>query len=126
MTSERMPVAQHNDAQLVAECLDGRREAFGAIVERYQSLVCSLAYCATGSLSRSEDLAQEVFVTAWKELRGLNEPAKLRPWLCGIARNLIGKALRRDGREPSQGAESLEAAQGSVAVEPLPPERLIS
>ena len=121
-----MPAAQHNDAELVAECLEGRWDAFGRIVERYQSLICSLTYCATGSLSGSEDLAQEVFVTAWKQLPGLGEPAKLRPWLCGIARNIIGKTLRRDGHEPLQGAEPLEAAQGSVAAEPLPPERLIS
>jgi hypothetical protein len=32
--------------------------------------LCSLAYSATGSLSQSEDLAQETFVTAWKQLAG--------------------------------------------------------
>jgi len=64
MPTEKVPVAQHNDAELVAECLEGRRDAFGHIVERYQSLVCSLAYSATGSLGRSEDLAQETFLVA--------------------------------------------------------------
>jgi hypothetical protein len=47
------------DAELVAACLAGQREAFERIVARYQSLVCSLAYSATGSLGESEDLAQE-------------------------------------------------------------------
>jgi len=78
-----------NDADLVAASLSGNRDAFGQIVARYQSLVCSLAYSATGSLSQSEDLAQDTFVTAWKRLRDLREPEKLRAWLCGIARNLI-------------------------------------
>jgi hypothetical protein len=36
---------------LVSESLAGNRDAFGQIVGRYQSLVCSLAYSATGSLS---------------------------------------------------------------------------
>ena len=125
MPTEQVPVAEHNDAELVAECLEGRRDAFGRIVERYQSLICSLAYSATGSLGRSEDLAQETFLVAWQQLPGLREPTSLRPWLCGIARNLIGKALRRDGREPLHAAEPLEAAQGAIATEPLPPEHTI-
>src|SRR5437899_10936267 len=99
-----------DDAELVAASLAGDRDAFSRIVERYQSLVCSLAYSATGSLSQSEDLAQETFVTAWKILPQLREPSKLRPWLCGIARNLIGKMRRREGREPTHTAEMLEMA----------------
>src|SRR5262249_33590904 len=89
MTSSMIPTVAPNDADLVTESLSGNRDAFGQIVSRYQSLVCSLAYSATGSLSQSEDLAQDTFVTAWKQLRDLREPAKLRAWLCGIARNLI-------------------------------------
>jgi len=95
-----MSAAQHNDAELVMESLAGDRDAFGQIVAHHQSLICALAYSATGSLTESEDLAQETFVTAWKHLAELREPAKLRAWLCAIARNLIGKKLRRDGRPP--------------------------
>jgi RNA polymerase sigma factor (sigma-70 family) len=118
--------ALENDARLVAESLAGDRDAFGRIVARHQSLICSLAYSATGSLTRSEDLAQETFVTAWKQLPELREPAKLRPWLCGIARNLIGKTLRRDSREPAQGAGPLEEAAASASGEPLPAEQVMS
>src|SRR5712675_1164284 len=97
-----------NDTDLVSASLSGNRDAFGQIVSRYQSLVCSLAYSATGSLSQSEDLAQETFITAWKHLRQLRERHKLRSWLCGIARNLINNSLRREGREPIRDAEQLE------------------
>ena len=83
--TEVMHAAEFSDADLVAESRTGDREAFGRIVERYQTLIASLAYCATGDLSRSEDLAQETFVSAWKQLPELREPAKLRPWLCSIA-----------------------------------------
>jgi RNA polymerase sigma factor (sigma-70 family) len=126
MTTRTVSAEVFNDAELVAESLAGNRDAFGQIIARYQSLVCSLAYSATGSLSQSEDLAQETFVAAWKQLAGLREPEKLRAWLCGIARNLIGKTLRRQGREPSHAAEPLTAADESPASGPLPSEHLIS
>jgi hypothetical protein len=80
---------EHNDTELVLQSLTGNREAFCRIVEQYQSLICSLAYSATGSVSQSEDVAQETFVVAWKQLRQLREPEKLRSWLCSIARSVI-------------------------------------
>ena len=115
-----MSLAALNDAELVSESVAGNRDAFGHIVVRYQTLICSLAYSATGSLSQSEDLAQDTFVIAWKQLGDLREPAKLRSWLCSIARNLINHALRRQGREPSHAAEPLESVHDSYSPEPLP------
>ena len=99
------------DAELVAVCLAGDQEAFGRIVERYQRLLCSLAYSATGNLGESEDLAQETFVEGWRQLRALREPEKLRPWLCGILRHKVGRLRRSDGREPSRHAEALDLAE---------------
>jgi RNA polymerase sigma factor (sigma-70 family) len=115
-----------HDSELVGASLSGNRDAFGQIVSRYQSLICSLAYSATGSLGQSEDLAQDTFVTAWRQLRDLREPEKLRAWLCGIARNLINNALRKQGREPSHRAESLEGIAEGASPEPLPVETAIS
>ena len=126
MTTEAMNGAELNDAELVAESLEGNRDAFRLIVERYQTLISSLAYCATGNVSRSEDLAQETFVSAWKQLAELREPAKLRPWLCSITRFLISKEFRRQGREPDYAAESLAAVDEWVSPEPLPPDQAIS
>ena len=126
MTTEAMQTAEFNDAELVAESLDGNRDAFRQIVERYQTLISSLAYCATGNVSQSEDLAQETFVSAWKQLADLREPAKLRPWLCSITRFLISKEFRRQGREPVHAAESLEAVDEWASPEPLPPDQVIS
>jgi len=126
MTNNSMSVSSPNDADLVGECLSGNRDAFGHIVSRYQSLICSLAYSATGSLTHSEDLAQETFVAAWKQLPGLREPEKLRSWLCGIARNLINGSLRKQGREPVHGAEELDPADESPSPVATPPEQTIS
>src|SRR5438445_396954 len=98
-------VTESSDAKLVAESLTGDREAFGQIVARYQTLICSLAYSGTGSLTQSEDLAQETFIAAWRQLASLREPEKLRSWLCGIARNHTYDVLKKRGREPSNAAE---------------------
>jgi RNA polymerase sigma factor (sigma-70 family) len=98
------------DAELVAATLAGDRRAFGKIVERYQRLLCSLAYSATGELSQSEDLAQEAFVDGWRQLGTLREPDKLRPWLCGILRFKVSRLRRADGREPARHADVLDAA----------------
>jgi RNA polymerase sigma factor (sigma-70 family) len=115
-----------SDSELVTQSLAGNRDAFGRIVARYQSLLCSLAYSATGSLSQSEDLAQETFVTAWKQLADLREPEKLRSWLCRISRNLTCDAVRKQCREPIHKAEPLEEIQESPAPEPLPSDYTVS
>jgi RNA polymerase sigma factor (sigma-70 family) len=126
MTTDTMDTAERNDADLVAESLDGHRDAFRQIVERYQTLVCSLAYSATGNVSQSEDLAQETFISAWKDLRLLREPDKLRAWLCAIVRNKVHRSVREDGREPVRNAASLDDARESSATEELPSEQAVS
>ncbi len=126
ITTEAMTVVPNNDAELVAQSLAGSQDAFRLIVERYQTLICALAYAGTGSLTQSEDLAQETFVTAWKELAKLREPAKLRPWLCGILRFAIGKHRRRSGREPDHAAEPMDAMPESTAPEPPPSQQAMS
>jgi len=126
MPSRMTPPAASADEDLVNASLSGNREAFGQIVTRHQALVCSLAYSATGSLTQSEDLAQETFLAAWKHLAELREPAKLRSWLCGIARNLIHNSLRAQGREPGHRAAALEEIAEPPSPEPSPGERAIS
>lgn len=123
---EKMCRADKPDAELVTGSLAGDRSAFNQIVARYQTLVAALTYSATGSVSRSEDLAQEVFIRAWRELPQLREPAKLRPWLCSIARFMISKARRKDSREPVNSAETLDGAPEPVAIEPVPSEGAIN
>ena len=126
MTSQAMQTAERNDAALVAESLEGSRDAFRQIVERYQTLICSLAYSAIGNMGLSEDVAQETFLSAWKDLRLLREPDKLRPWLCAIARHRIHRSLEREGRQPASHAAPLEAALDSPVADPLPSEQAIS
>ncbi|MGC4071152.1 MAG: RNA polymerase sigma factor [Nibricoccus sp.] len=96
------------DADLVAACQKGDRNAFGQIVERYQRLLCSLAYSTTGSVSTSEDLAQETFIESWRQMHALREPEKLRAWLCGILRRKAWRLHRNDSHEPVRQAEAID------------------
>ena len=121
---ETPPLA--DDASLVLASRAGQREAFGHIVARYQTLICSLAYSHTGSLSQSEDLAQETFITAWKQLANLREPQKLRSWLCAIARHRIYDSFKQQEREPSHQAESLTAIEETSTAGPSPHDQAIT
>lgn len=115
-----------SDAALAEASMRGDSVAFGAIVDRYKTLVCSITYSGTGNLSLSEELAQETFLTAWRKLDTLEEWGKLRTWLCGIARNVTRARMREERREPAAGAEALDAAEGVSAAERTPAERAIS
>jgi RNA polymerase sigma factor (sigma-70 family) len=125
MINRTMTAEELSDTELVSRSLAGDRDAFSRIVSRYQTLICSLAYSRIGNLGQSEDLAQETFITAWKHLRLLREPAKLRSWLCGIVRNRVLKNLRREGREPAHDAESLETIDEAPTSEALPSEQVV-
>jgi RNA polymerase sigma factor (sigma-70 family) len=126
MITDRTIIAgEQNDTELVSRSLAGDFDAFSSIVSRYQTLICSLAYSRIGNLGLSEDIAQETFITAWKHLRLLREPAKLRAWLCGILRFRIHKSLRREGREPAHHAEPLESAHDSPGSEVIPSEHAV-
>jgi DNA-directed RNA polymerase specialized sigma24 family protein len=115
MMSKTMSMAANDDAKLVSESLAGNRDAFEQIVERHQSLICSLAYSATGSLGQSVELAQETFITAWKDLATLREPAKLRPWLCSIMRCLIWRYFRRSIRRTATGGANDQPRGGKYS-----------
>lgn len=122
-----MPDAETlDDARLVELGLNGDRDAFGQLVARHQSPICALAYSACGDISRSEDLAQETFIIAWRKLSDLKEPAKFKSWLYGIARNLIHNAFRQQIRNPLAGAEPLDESLTTTATLSNPAEQAIS
>jgi RNA polymerase sigma factor (sigma-70 family) len=95
------------DAELLEASKRGEHAAFGTIVERYQDVVCAVSYSRTRDQALSEDVAQETFLAAWRQLDQLREPGRLRSWLCGIASNLANKARKRLARETPLSAEQL-------------------
>jgi RNA polymerase sigma factor (sigma-70 family) len=117
MSTSIAPAPIH-DAELVQRSLLGDAGAFGGIVERYQGLICGLAYSACGNAHLSEDLAQETFIAAWRQLRDLRETDKLKAWLCGIARNVINNHFRKQQRTPTAQAAELPESLPALADSP--------
>jgi RNA polymerase sigma factor (sigma-70 family) len=97
-----------SDPSLVEATLGGDQSAFGEIVARYQSPLCALTYSSCGNIGRSEDLAQEIFVAAWRSLPALSEPARFKGWLFSIARNIINSNFRRNARDPLAFTEAID------------------
>ena len=112
---DNQPVA---DAQLVAASCAGDQQAFGRLVRRYQGMIAGLIYAYCGDLHRSEDLAQETFISAWKNLCGLREREKLVPWLCQMARRRAVDYLRSAAREKNNLARLDEEHIRSETVSP--------
>lgn len=89
------------DVELWRRVCDGSREAFEEVVRRHQGVVTAVAYNACGDLAASEDVAQEAFWVAWRKPDSLDDPTRLRPWICGIARNLGANAARKAASKAS-------------------------
>ncbi|HEY4177789.1 MAG TPA: sigma-70 family RNA polymerase sigma factor [Kofleriaceae bacterium] len=100
-----------SDAELLEASRRGEHAAFGSIVERYQNVVSAVSYSRTGDRALSEDVAQDTFLAAWRQLGQLRDATRLRSWLCGIARNLSAKARKRTAREVASDTVD-EPAQG--------------
>lgn len=78
----------------------GDQRAFEQLVERHQRLVVGTAGRMLGSGSDAEDIAQQVFVRVWKNVKRYEPRAKFTTWLLKITRNLVFNELRRRSRHP--------------------------
>ena len=114
-----------SDSSLWQLVCQGSASSFAVLVRRYQSLVCSVAYSACGNLALSEDVAQETFWTAWRQRASLEQPERLKAWLCGIARNLAKNARRKASR-PVESAQTLDGLTEFSTSEPSPAEEAVS
>ena len=107
--------ANPTDAELITLARSGNRQAFGQIVRRYQAMISGLVYAACGDLHRSEDVAQETFISAWKSLSGLRDAAKLPGWLCQIARRRLADSARPASAKEIQFSHAFESGQEPAA-----------
>lgn len=121
-------MAKHivNEVELVQASVKGNNVAFEGLVAKYQSLVCAITYGATGDIGKSEELAQEIFVKAWKDLAQLRELTKFRAWLCSITRTTISNHRRREKRNVISNVAPLEAAGATSSDTPEPSHNLIA
>jgi RNA polymerase sigma-70 factor, ECF subfamily len=84
----KVTVTNPTDAELVESCLAGRRESFDAIVERHQRHVYQLCYRFVGNHEDASDLAQDVFIRAYRGLNNFRGQASLGTWLYRIGVNV--------------------------------------
>ena len=88
------------DGYIVQQCLNGEPEAFGVLVDRYKSSMYALAYSKVGNLQDAEDIAQEAFLKAYRNLRKLKQWDNFYAWLYSITSNLCKDWLKAESRRP--------------------------
>ncbi|HEU4728875.1 MAG TPA: sigma-70 family RNA polymerase sigma factor, partial [Kofleriaceae bacterium] len=92
------PAPPTSDADLVARSRARDAAAFGALVERHQRLVFGVALARCGDPALAEEVAQDAFVAAWRDLDRLRDAERVGAWVAGIARNLAASAARTRAR----------------------------
>jgi RNA polymerase sigma-70 factor (ECF subfamily) len=118
----------HTDAAAVALARDGDSEAFRALVERHSRAVYRLAHRMTGSATDAEDVVQETFLRAYRQLGRFESRANFGTWLHRIAVNCSIDLIRsRPHREASHDTSDLDEFIGSEAGDSKgpSPERLV-
>ncbi len=95
------------DAELMLRVKRGDTAAFEELVNKYKQPVINLIFRTIRDLDEAEDLAQNVFIQAYKSADRYEAKAKFTTWLFTITRNLCLNEIRRRSRHR---AESLEAS----------------
>lgn len=86
------------DQALIEGVLRGERAAFEGVIVRYQSAVYGYLRARLLQHSDAEDLTQEVFLRFYLARAKFDSTQLIRPWLLGIARNLLKEHIRKHRR----------------------------
>jgi len=100
------------DAQDVSLARGGDESAFRRLVERHSRTVFQLAFRLTGSEADAEDIVQDSFLKAYRELGRFESRSSFSTWLHRITVNCSYDLLRK---RPRQKAEPLEPLEGEAA-----------
>jgi len=98
------PPAAASDVELILAVLEhDDRRAFGRLVERHQSKVRTVLRRLTkGDAALADDLAQETFVLAWRNLRNFRFQARFSTWIYRIAFNAWQSEARKKREVPME------------------------
>jgi RNA polymerase sigma-70 factor (ECF subfamily) len=126
-TSAAVASAREEDTQLVERCRRGDRQAFRALVERYQRKVYSLALGIIRDPDEARDISQEAFLKVFRHLDTFQGTASFYTWVYRITVNLCIDLRRKAGR--NQGArmefdERIEHDEVGSPADQLSPRRL--
>ena len=108
--------------QEIRACLDQKRyqEAFDLLLPEFQSKVLRLAYAMLGDAALAEDLAQEVFVRAWKALPGFRGQSSVSTWIYAITRNACLTALKAAAGKKERSLEERGIARAAEQAGRVP------
>lgn len=104
-----------SDRSAVAQVLAGDGSAFQSLVERHSKYVFHVAYRLTGSSQDAEDVVQETFLKAYRQLSRFEARADFRTWLHRIAVNCSIDYIR--ARRSREVAHDLQDLEGAVRVD---------
>ncbi len=93
MTAEAL-----RDEEYAQKAQQGDAEAFGVLVERYQSKLLRYGRRFLSDSSNIEDLVQDSFIRAYEHLRSYDTRQPFSPWMYRIAHNIFVNALRSKSR----------------------------
>lgn len=104
----------------VSAAARGDRDAFAALVDGTRSVVTSIALAIVRDVDLSRDIAQDVFLAAWRDLGQLRDPNSFLPWLRQLTRHRSYHVLRAERRRARRlDDRDLDALVGT-AVDPAP------
>ena len=86
-------------AATIERILAGDVDQYREIIDAFEADVYRAAAPILGSRNAIEDVTQETFITAYRRLESFDLSMPFRPWLLGIAANLVRNELRRQSRE---------------------------
>lgn len=98
--------------ELIASARQGDENAFRVIFEQHHRFVFRFLYGMVGERRLAEELMQETFMQAYKNIGTVRDEAKFLSWLCGIARHVALHSLRsRPGKNQWIGIDDQEVTE---------------
>lgn len=98
----------------------GDREAFATLVDQTRSLVSSIALSIVRDAELSRDVAQDVFLAAWRDLDKLRDPNSFLPWLRQLTRHRAYHVLRTERRRERRVTAGDTDTLMAMAADPRP------
>jgi RNA polymerase sigma-70 factor (ECF subfamily) len=111
---------QHDDAAAVALARDGHEDAFRLLVERHSRSVYRLAYRMTGRPEDAEDVVQETFIRAFRQLDRFEARSNFSTWLYRIGFNCAIDYLRGRPKRESLADSAVLGAMSAPEPGPSP------
>ncbi len=114
------PADERPDAVLVARVLDGDRDAFASVYDRYADRLYDFAHSMLRNPEDASDAVADAFVTFAEKLPQLRDPDRLRPWLYAIVRSQCLHRIKARKRIAYGGDEAMaEMPDTSLAPDDL-------